>query len=455
MSRRLRLVIFSLFVLLISSLLSAVRAGAEAAPAQPAFTDAAGIHVVSAQQVDDRLWALSVSSPALGRAVRVRVLLPTGYADQPDQRYPVLYLFHGTSGGPDDWLNQGDAAQTTAGRPLVVVMPDAGFDNDGGSWFTNWYDTHTILGPSQWETFHIGQLIPWVDANIRTVAARSGRAIAGLSQGGFGAMSYAARHPDMFAAAASFSGAPDIDRDAAVVPPSTAVIEGTAAYLDGVEPAAMFGPRTTNEINWSAHDPARLLTNLRGTSLFMWTATGLPGPYDTAPNPTASAIEAITHLSTVLFHQHLQQAGIPSYYNDYVLGTHTFPYWARDLREFVGPLMGVFAHPSTPAIISYRSTDATWHQWGWTVADQRPAQQAFTDLTNADATGFTLTGPGSANVSTPAVYQPGSVHSLTVRGAGGSSAAPATADAAGRLHLRVALSSAPSPGAGTSTVTIG
>ncbi|MGI8677892.1 MAG: alpha/beta hydrolase [Jatrophihabitans sp.] len=452
MRRWLRLVLLPLVAFLVAALF-AVPAGAQ--PVQPAFTDAGGIHVVSAQQVDDRLWSLSVSTPALGRAVRVRVLLPTGYADNPEQRYPVLYLFHGTSGGPDDWLNQGDAAQTTAGRPLVVVMPDAGFDNDGGSWFTNWYDTHTALGPSQWETFHIDQLIPWVDANIRTVADRSGRAIAGLSQGGFGAMSYAARHPDMFAAAASFSGAPDIDRDPVVVPVSTGVIEGTAAYLDGVEPVAMFGPRLTNEINWSAHDPATLSTNLRGTSLFMWTATGLPGPYDTAPNPTASAIEAITHLSTVLFHEHLQQEGIPSYYDDYVLGTHIFPYWARDLREFVGPLMDVFAHPSTPTTISYRSTDATWHQWGWSVTDQRAVRQAFTGIADANAGGFTLTGLGSADVTTPAFYLPGSVHQVTLRGATGATVSFASADGAGRLRLQVPLTSALTLGPGTSTVTIG
>ena len=62
-------------------------------------------------------------------------------------------------------------------------------------------------GP-RWETFHIDQLIPWIDHNLRTVADRRGRAIAGLSQGGFCSMSYAARHPDLFGVALSFSGAP-------------------------------------------------------------------------------------------------------------------------------------------------------------------------------------------------------------------------------------------------------
>ena len=52
------------------------------------------------------------------------------------------------------------------------------------------------------ETFTIEQLIPWVDGHYRAAARRRGRAVAGLSMGGFGAMSYAARHPDLFASAA-------------------------------------------------------------------------------------------------------------------------------------------------------------------------------------------------------------------------------------------------------------
>src|SRR5205085_8340264 len=167
--------------------------------------DAAGIHVVNATRVSDRELDVSVSTAALGRAVDVRILVPTGY-DAGAARLPVLYLFHGTSGRSTDWLRSGDVTAATAGLPLIVVMPDAGFDGDGGGWFTNWVDTATKLGPSQWETFHVGQLIPWVDANLRTIAARNGRAIAGLSQGGFGSMTYAARHPDSFVSAASFSG---------------------------------------------------------------------------------------------------------------------------------------------------------------------------------------------------------------------------------------------------------
>ena len=75
-------------------------------------------------------------------------------------------------------------------------MPDIALSYAGGGWCTDWFNGGAG-GPPRWETFHIDQLIPWVDRNLRTVANRGGRAIAGLSQGGFCSMSYAARHPDL------------------------------------------------------------------------------------------------------------------------------------------------------------------------------------------------------------------------------------------------------------------
>jgi S-formylglutathione hydrolase FrmB len=182
---------------------------AEAAPAAavPVFTAADGIQVSSQTALDPRLLALTVTTRALTGSADVRILLPAGYATQPRRRYPVLYLLHGTSGGAADWTTMGAAEQTTAGRPLIVVMPDIAQHDNGGGWCTDSYNGGAY-GPPEWETFHIDQLIPWIDSNLRTVAGRQGRAIAGLSQGGFCSMSYAARHPDLFSAALSFSGRP-------------------------------------------------------------------------------------------------------------------------------------------------------------------------------------------------------------------------------------------------------
>jgi len=400
------------------------------------FGAARGIRVSHVTQIDQRQYDVTVTTAALGRSVHVRVLVPADYGQTAD-RLPVLYLFHGTSGRASDWVQQGNAEAATARLRLIVVMPDAGFDGDGGGWFTNWVDTTTALGPSRWETFHVDQLIPWVDANLRTVATRDGRAIAGLSQGGFGSMTYAARHPDLFVSAASFSGAPDIDYNPAVAAGASTVIDATAVGLDGVEPDAMFGSRATDETNWQGHDPADLVDNLRPVDLWLYTATGLPGPYDSAPNPAASGIELATHGSTEGFVQRAQQQGVPFHLVDYTYGTHSWPYWARDLAQYLPHAMAMFARPSDrPRRVGFESIDPSWSQWGWSVGVHRSAAQQFSALTVATAGGFTLQGSGTATVTTPAFYRPRSVWVVSVPG---RPPAAVTADSTGRLRVTVPL----------------
>jgi S-formylglutathione hydrolase FrmB len=250
---------------------------------------------------------------------------------------------------------------------MIVVMPDAGFNGDGGGWFANWFNGGAG-GQPMWETFHVDQVIPWIDANLRTNRARTGRAVAGLSQGGFGALSYAARHPDMFTSVASFSGGCVIDRDPRAIATATSIIQYTTAALSGVaDPDAIFGPRATQELNWQAHDPGTLVTNLRGMQIGLWTGNGDPGPLDPVPfDPGASAIEVITFGATQLFHGYLLEAGIRHDYTYYGGGTHIFEYWARDLAEYVGPLMRRFRHPPRrPRSIGYLTTDDRWQRWGW------------------------------------------------------------------------------------------
>jgi hypothetical protein len=228
---------------------------------------------------------------------------------------------------------------------------------------------------------------------------------------------------------------------------ATAVIQATAVGLDGVQPDAMFGSRATDEINWQGHDPAQLAANLRGVSLWLYTATGIPGPLDPpTPNPAAMGIEAATHGSTMSFQQRLQSLGIPSHYDDYMLGTHTWPYWARDLRDYVPSLMRIFARPSRPpSQATYQSIDQGWSQWGWSVSVQRQQAQEFSWLSGADARGFALRGSGTATVTTPAFYKPGSAKVVTLSDVSGRRAFLARADRDGRLRLTVPLDPAAAP----------
>jgi S-formylglutathione hydrolase FrmB/alkylhydroperoxidase family enzyme len=425
-------------LLCLSTLVAALTLAASAAAA-PSFADGQGLHVVSERSIDSRLLELTVSSPALPGPAHVRILTPAGYAAGHDRRYPVLYLLHGTSGGASDWTTMGDAEQTTAGLPLIVVMPDIALNRDGGGWCTNWW-RGDANGLPEWETFHIRELIPWIDGNMRTIASRSGRAIAGLSQGGFCSMSYAARHPDVFGVALSYSGAPDVAYDPVAAVGATAVINATEVGLDGVPPNSMFGDRVTEEINWAAHDPATLAGNLRATDLYIYTGNGMPGPLDSGPpNPGAMGIEGLVAHDSDYFHRRLQSLGIPSLYDNYGPGTHTWPYWARDLRESIGGIMADFAHPRPePDAITYTSADAGYGAYGWQVSTHRVARE-FSTLEDAGARGFGLRGSGSATVLTPAYYAPGSRYAVTLSGPSRAQTLSVTAGRDGRLQLELPL----------------
>jgi S-formylglutathione hydrolase FrmB len=438
---------------LVAAVVVPVTSASSATTAAPQFASVDGLTVQAVQQLDARSYDVTVLSADLGRPVHIRVLLPVSYASSPDAHYPVLYLFHGTSGRASDWMSAGDAEATTAPYDVITVMPECGFNGDGGFWFTNWVDQTTSHGPSQFESYLIDQMVPWVDDNLRTIPSRAGRAVAGLSQGGYGSAEMAARHPDMFSVMASFSGAPEIDRDPDVIVGATGVIEAIAVGDDNVPPGSMFGSRATDEINWQGHDPSTLMNNLRGMGIYLWTGLGEPGPYDpTPPDPAAMGIEYLVHQSTQYFHQHLTEAGIPHFYDDYTAGTHSWGYWARDLRDFMQPMMAAFANPTTPTSTSYTSIDKTWQQWGWSVSWTRSAEQQFSTLDGGTAAGFTLTGDGNAHVVTPAYYSPGQTLSVTVASASGAPAvSTVTADADGHLALDLSLPD----GALPATVTVG
>ncbi len=426
--RRLFRAVLAIAIVLV---LGETAASARASGGSPAIAAGHGISVRSEHFDGERTLRMVLGTTALAKPVRVNVLLPAGYTKS-DRRYPVLYLFHGTGGGADDWLKSGDAAALTERYPMIVVMPDAGYDGNGGGWFTDWVHQDTTLGKADWETFHIGQLVPWIDQNLRTSASRSGRAVAGLSQGGFGAFSYAARHPDLFSSAASFSGAPDIARNPLAKTAAVAVISATASVLDGVRPDAMFGDPIIDGMNWSGHNPASLATNLGHTSLHLWAGDGIPGPLD---SPSVDVIldgllEGVVHESSVFFANDARRAHTPYHFDDYGPGTHSWPYWSRDLTQYLPRLARTFDHPApAPAAVSYRSVDPRWSQWGWTVTAHRTVRLAWSGLSDASLTGFEYTG-APATVTTPAVYRPGARYRV-----GGAVHGAVTADRAGRLTI--------------------
>ena len=174
---------------------SALGAGAALGATTPAH--AAGLDVVE-HQTYGRMEYYKVSTPSIAWKPRINVLLPDGYDS--GRRYPVLYLLHGGAQNFMKFDKEDDIRGLTAGRDLIVVMPDGGI----AGWYCN--PVTANLGPRNWETFHIEELIPWVDATFRTFPEQAGRAVSGFSMGGFGALKYAAKYSDKFASVSAHSG---------------------------------------------------------------------------------------------------------------------------------------------------------------------------------------------------------------------------------------------------------
>lgn len=137
----------------------------------------------------------------------VNVLLPEDYYQQPLRRYPVMYLLHGGAQDFRKFHFEDDIMGLTRGRRVIVVMPDGGT----AGWYCN--PKKAFFGAKNWETFHINQLIPWIDANFRTYAEYDGRAISGFSMGGFGALKYTAKYYGHFCSVSAHSGPPSMRRD--------------------------------------------------------------------------------------------------------------------------------------------------------------------------------------------------------------------------------------------------
>ena len=150
-----------------------------------------------------RVLQRSFHSQALRGTEHYAVALPPGYATS-STRYPVIYALHGLPAGSRAYAGMpiaawaGDAA--AAGRPAIVVSPQGARSSDTDP---EWHDWGA---GRNWETMVAKELVQQVDRQFRTIATRRGRAIAGVSAGGYGASIIGVRHLGEFSAIESWSG---------------------------------------------------------------------------------------------------------------------------------------------------------------------------------------------------------------------------------------------------------
>jgi len=167
--------------------------------------------------VEDTFHCVALEGNLLGDSPdrSVIVYLPPSYDENPDRRYPVVYLIHGTNVKNGDWIGKGNyrlfniipgVDRFMAAHPdreMIVVMP-----NGYHSYEACWYVNSPVTG--NWEDFITQELVEYIDSTYRTFPEVAHRGLVGHSMGGTGTMNLAMRHPDVYGAMYAMSGAADL-----------------------------------------------------------------------------------------------------------------------------------------------------------------------------------------------------------------------------------------------------
>jgi putative tributyrin esterase len=230
------------------------------------------------------------------------VIVPPSYRQSRTTRYPVLYLLHGHAGHYTDWVTRTNVADYAAQYRMIVVMPEGN---------SSWYVDSAGVATDKYESYILQELIPDVDKRFRTIQARYGRAVAGLSMGGYGAIKYGLKYPATFVFAASMSGAFGVTRY-------------TQTEMGGVnwEPfLKIFGPpgsdvRKANDV----FEIARGLSPARVASL----------PYiyfDCGTEDAAQHFKANRELSEIFLEKKIAHE-----YRE-LPGNHSWAYWDQQVQE--------------------------------------------------------------------------------------------------------------------------
>jgi S-formylglutathione hydrolase FrmB len=176
-----------------------------------------------------------ITGPMTGTKIGFNVYLPPGY-DSGTLRYPVVYDLHGLTGSEYEdpqWVvpSLEAAMKKNLIGPVVVVFPDGLMQS---------YYADSADGKMPSETRIIRELIPWVDANYRTVAHRQLRALTGFSMGGYGVMELATKFPALFRVGVAYDAALDTWQTLTMRRASIAqaTFGGMEAYFDEYSPWA-------------------------------------------------------------------------------------------------------------------------------------------------------------------------------------------------------------------------
>ncbi|NOY78658.1 MAG: esterase family protein [Calditrichaeota bacterium] len=240
---------------------------------------------------EKNLRTITHESRYLKKSVSFIIYLPNDYQTT-QKHYPVLYLLHGAYGCYRDWVEKTDVENLADHYDFILVFPDG---NPFG-----WYVDSPLDSASQYESYIVKELIPYVDHHFRTRADRWHRGICGLSMGGHGAISLAEKHPDLFGSASSLSGILDITQ-----------------HPHQWHIADRLGPYSEFPKRWKANSCYYLAPKLVGAHVALLFDVGRSD---------------FSYPENVRFHLRLDSLGVKHIFEVYE-GSHNWTYWGRHIGE--------------------------------------------------------------------------------------------------------------------------
>lgn len=297
---------------LLAALLMPAAAACAQTPATPAQTRPAAPAEKKDEKKDEgprRYETVQFASKLVGATLPYHVVLPADYGSDSakQRRYPVLYLLHGLGGSAENWVSARSRLADYAARHSLILVAVEGRDG--------WYTDSATVPNEKFESYIVEELLPDVDRRFRTLAAREGRGVAGLSMGGYGALKFGLKRPELFAFAGSMSGAlgaaswlPD-ERMLQFVRPSIARVYGPVAEPDNAT-------RKANDIFRLVRE---LTPERTGALPFLYLDCGTED-FLIGTNRDFAAL--------------LIEKKVPHEFRQ-LPGGHTWPYWDRQVQEIL------------------------------------------------------------------------------------------------------------------------
>ncbi|MET9405113.1 alpha/beta hydrolase family protein [Streptomyces sp. NPDC002935] len=255
----------------------------------------------------------------MNSSIPVRVILPRSWATKKKSTFPVLYMLHGGNDDYTSWTRETDVEALAENSDVLIVMPDGG----KFGYYSDWH-----VGASRWETFHTTELVQLMEKEFR--ASPSSRAIVGLSMGGLGALNYTAHHRGMFRYVAAMSSYVDLND------PAVRLVLALGSQRDGIDLKQVWGDPNENADIWQAHNPSAMPRAFRGTTVHISCGNGTPGPLDQGHPLDVIVVGALAEAalpnSVKKFAASLRSAGVRTTTHLYGPGTHSWPYWQRELH---------------------------------------------------------------------------------------------------------------------------